>query len=75
MQKYINKVLNLIQKITKSSEKDASKILAGLTILAIAISWFTMGGMIGSNETEVSKEEIQEQQEIDKIMEEYERNN
>ena len=53
----IKKITEKIQNITHSSESDAQKIIVGLSILGIAISWFIIGNL-SDNAEEFNQEEI-----------------
>ena len=73
MNNYIEKLINKIREITNASEADATKILAGVTILGIAISWFILGSFItNSKNPKVSPEEQKEMLEIQNMMQQQE---
>lgn len=67
MESFINKLTKFIKLTTGSSDVDATKVLAGVTILAISISWFVLGGLFNSGDIEISDEDMKEfiQLEID----------
>ena len=68
MQKYLDKLINKIRELTNSSEADAQKILVGLTILGIAISWFAMGKFLAKDRFKPTPQEQKEMQELQELM-------
>ncbi len=56
----IGKIISKIRASLNISEADAQKILAGLAILGIAISWFVLGIFLNT-EVKISKEEIEQE--------------
>ncbi len=58
MRNKIDFLVDKIRSIFNISENDAQIILAGITILSIAISWFIMGGVVVKKDVKLSEEEI-----------------
>ena len=52
----IEKIISKLMEALNIAESDAQKVLAGLAILGIAISWFILGSFF-TNDTEITKEE------------------
>jgi hypothetical protein len=57
MEKNIDKIIFKMKNIFNISESDAQVILAGITILGIAIPWFVIGQRIMDDKIEISEEE------------------
>ena len=73
MNNYIEKIISKIKLFLNISEDDAMKILAGIAILGIAISWFALGDLVTGKNAKISDIEIKIQNEANALAEQASR--